>query len=135
MEKILGKNSAHIYALLRIVAGFMIMLHGTQKLFGFPPSGKPGGGGGGLSPLMAAAGGIEMVCGLLIMIGLLAGWAAFLASGTMAVAYFMVHQQGGALPIQNGGELAALYCWLFLYIASRGSGAWSVDALRSKDSA
>ena len=132
MEKILGKNSAHIYALLRIVAGFMIMLHGTQKLLGFPPSGKPGGP---LSPLIMAAGGIELVCGLLIMIGLLAGWAAFLASGTMAVAYFLAHQSNGALPIQNGGELAALYCWLFLYIASQGSGVWSLDALRNKGSA
>lgn len=130
MEKILGKNSAHIYALLRIVAGFMMMLHGSQKLLGFPASTRPGGG---LSPLIATAGGIELVGGLLVMIGLFAGWAAFLVSGTMAVAYFMAHQPGGALPIQNGGELAAIYCWLFLYIASRGSGAWSVDALRNRD--
>jgi putative oxidoreductase len=133
MEKILGKNSAHIYALLRIVAGFMMMLHGTQKLLGFPASTRPGGGG--LSPLIATAGGIELVGGLLVMIGLFAGWAAFLVSGTMAVAYFMAHQPGGALPIQNGGELAAIYCWLFLYIASRGSGVLSVDALRNKDTA
>ena len=132
MEKILGKNSAHIYALLRIVVGFMIALHGSQKLFGFPPSGRPASP---LSALILSAGIIEFACGLLIMIGLLAGWAAFLASGTMAVAYFMAHQPNGPLPIQNGGELAALYCWVFLYIASRGSGVWSVDALRNKGSA
>jgi putative oxidoreductase len=133
MEKILGKYSAQIYALMRIVVGFMFMLHGSQKLLGFPPSNRPGGGG--MTPLIAAAGGIELICGLLIMIGFLAGWAAFLASGTMAVAYFMVHQPGGILPIQNGGEPAALYCWVLLYIASQGSGAWSVDALRNKGSA
>ena len=130
MERILGKYSAHVYALLRIVAGFMFTLHGTQKLFGIPASSRPGGGGG-LMPLMAVAGGIELVCGLLIMIGLFAGWAGFLASGMMAVAYFMAHQPNGILPIQNQGELAALYCWVFLYIASRGSGAWSVDSLRN----
>ena len=129
MEKILGKNSAHIYALLRIVVGFMMALHGTQKLFGFPPSGRPAAP---LSNLILSAGIIEFACGLLIMIGFLAGWAAFLASGTMAVAYFMAHQPNGPLPIQNGGELAALYCWVFLYIASQGSGVWSVDALRNK---
>jgi len=71
---------------------------------------------------------IEFVAGVLIMVGFLTHWAAFLASGTMAVAYFMVHQPQGTLPIQNQGELAALYCFVFLYIAARGSGPWSVDA-------
>ena len=110
----------------------MIALHGSQKLFGFPPSGRPAGP---MSALILSAGIIEFACGLLIMIGLLAGWAAFLASGMMAVAYFTVHQPNGPLPIQNQGELAALYCWVFLYIASQGSGTWSVDALRNKGSA
>jgi putative oxidoreductase len=106
----------------------MFMLHGTQKFFGWPPSSKPGGGGSSdwLSTLGA---GIELVGGLMIMIGLFAGIAAFIASGMMAVAYFGWHQPGGALPIQNGGELAVLYCFVFFYIASVGSGIWSVDAL------
>jgi putative oxidoreductase len=75
---------------------------------------------------------IELVGGILIMIGLLASWAAFLASGMMAVAYFMVHQPGGTWPIQNHGELAVLYCFVFLYIAARGSGRFSVaNALKN----
>ncbi|MGH7293238.1 MAG: DoxX family protein, partial [Myxococcota bacterium] len=69
-----------------------------------------------------------LVGGALIAIGLRAGWAAFICSGTMAVAYFLAHQPQAALPIQNQGELAVVYCWMFLYIASRGSGALSVDA-------
>ena len=126
MERFLGRYSSYIYALLRIVAGFMFMLHGTQKFFGFPPSQQPGGPLDALSTLGAA---IELVGGFMILIGFFAGFAAFIASGMMAVAYFMVHQPMGALPIQNRGELAALYCFVFLYIASVGSGVWSVDSL------
>ena len=129
MEKFLGKYSSYIYALLRIVAGFLFMQHGTQKLLGFPPSGKPPMP---LSGLIMTAGVIELVAGLLILIGLFASIAAFIASGMMAVAYFMAHQPGGALPIQNGGELAALYSFLFLYIAAVGSGTWSVDSILGK---
>jgi putative oxidoreductase len=76
------------------------------------------------------AGPIELVGGLLVMIGLQAGWAAFLCSGTMAAAYFIGHQGNALFPIENRGELAALYCFVFLYIAMRGSGIWSVDASR-----
>ena len=72
---------------------------------------------------------IELVGGVLVMVGFQASWAAFLCSGTMAVGYFMFHQKHGALPIQNKGELAALYSFVFLYIATKGSGIWSVDAL------
>jgi putative oxidoreductase len=124
MERFLGRYEPYFYALLRIVAGFMFLLHGTQKLFAFPPppQAMPGG------TFMTVTGLLEVVLGLLIMIGFLGGYAGFLASGMMAVAYFMAHQPNGALPIQNGGELAALYCFVFLYIASRGSGALSVDA-------
>jgi putative oxidoreductase len=123
-ERYLGQFSEYAYALLRIVAGFMFLLHGTQKLFGTPagPAMPP-------STLMTAGGVIEVVAGLMIMLGLFAGLAAFIASGEMAVAYFMVHQPEGALPIQNRGELAALFCFVFLYIATRGSGALSLDSL------
>ena len=121
MSRILDRYADAIYALLRFVAGFMFMFHGLQKLFGAL--------GGQVQPtgsLAWFAGSIELVCGILIMIGLLASWAAFLASGTMAVAYFMVHQPMGTWPVQNQGELAALYAFVFLYIAARGSGPFSV---------
>ena len=125
-ERFLGRYSEYIYVLLRIVSGFLFILHGTQKLLGFPASGRPAGA---LNAMMTAAGVIEIVGGFLIMIGLFAGLAAFIASGEMAVAYFMVHQPMGAFPIQNNGEPAVLFCFIFLYIASRGSGILSVDSL------
>ena len=124
MERFLGRYEPYFYALLRIVSGFMFLLHGTQKLFAFPPPAQPMPGG----TFITVTGALELALGLLIMIGFLGGYAGFLASGMMAVAYFMAHQPNGALPIQNGGELAALYCFIFLYIASRGSGVLSVDA-------
>lgn len=137
MERYLGPFSPHAYALLRFFAGWMFMMHGTQKLFAWPP--RPGGGGGGaLSGLTLTAGMIEFVGGLLIAIGLGAAWAAFLSSGTMAVAYFKSHAGTGLefWPIVNRGELAVVYCFLFLYIAAVGSGIWSVDAaLRKRKSA
>ena len=128
MERFLGRYEPYIYAILRIVVGFLFLLHGTQKLFGFPPSAKPGGS---LNAMMAAAGVIELVAGLLILFGLFASIAAFIASGEMAVAYFMVHQPQGALPLQNNGEHTVLFCFIFLYIAARGSGIWSIDSLRN----
>jgi putative oxidoreductase len=130
MEKYLGRFSPQIYAIVRIVAGFMFMLHGTQKLLGTPAT--PGKPAGPLPPLLMAGGVIELVCGFLILIGLLAGWAAFLASGEMAVAYFIQHFPRHPLPIINQGEPAVLFCFLFLYIASVGSGIWSVDSLIRK---
>lgn len=128
MERFLGRYEPYFYALLRIVAGFMFFLHGTQKILGIPagrmPPMAPFSFPGGISGLL------ELVLGLMIMLGLLAGFAAFIASGEMAVAYFMAHFSAAApLPIQNGGELAALYCFVFLYIASRGAGPLSLDAL------
>ncbi len=129
MERFLGRYSTYIYAILRIVSGFLFMWHGTQKLFGYPPSGGPPSGDG-ISPLMAVGGTIEFVGGLMIMIGLFTAVAAFLSSGMMAVAYFMAHFSIQAfLPVVNKGELAVIYCFLFLYIASRGSGVWSVDSI------
>jgi len=132
MHGILGRYSTYIYSILRIVSGFLILWHGSQKLLGYPPAQMPPGSPPpeGLSPLMAVAGTIELVGGVLIMIGLFTGFAAFLTSGLMAVAYFMVHFSTQAfLPIVNKGELAVIYCFVFLYIASRGSGVWSVDSL------
>lgn len=113
------------YALMRIVAGFLFIWHGSQKLLGFPPS--------SFDPpahVTWIAGGIELVGGALIMIGLFTSPVAFLASGLMAAAYWMAHGTQALLPIQNGGELAALYCFVFLFIAAKGSGIWSVDGGR-----
>lgn len=127
MSSIMRPYAAQTYALMRIVAGLLFLWHGTQKLFGFP----------GVPPnvppfVVAIAGPIELIGGILVMVGLFAGWAAFLCSGLMAFAYWMVHGTHSLFPIENGGELAALYCFVFLYISAQGSGAWSVDAARSK---
>lgn len=126
MEKYLGKFSGPIYAITRIVFGLLFMMHGAQKLFG------AFGGQTAGAPLFQAAGVIEFVGGIMIMIGLFASWAAFISSGEMAVAYFMVHQPQGTWPIQNRGELVVLFSFFFLYVAAHGSGIWSVDALRKK---
>ena len=125
MERFLGKYSPYLYALLRIISGLMFAMHGSQKLFGIPGNKPPID-----VPLLKVAGVIELVAGLLIALGLLAGYAAFIASGEMAVAFFKQHfQTPSMLPILNGGELAVLYCFLFLYIASQGSGCCSLDRL------
>lgn len=126
MDNFLRSFEPYFYALLRIVTGFMFALHGAQKLFGFPPSGKPAQP---LGAFMTFGGILELVLGLMVMLGLFAGFAAFIASGEMAVAYFMAHQPAGILPIQNGGETAVLYCFIFLFIAARGSGVLSLDSL------
>jgi putative oxidoreductase len=122
MKPILGRFSGPAYALLRFVAGAMFACHGAQKLFGAFGAERQTG-----NPMMLVAGVIELFGGLLIAIGLAASYAAFVASGQMAVAYFMAHAPGGLWPIVNKGELAVLYCFVFLYISARGSGQWSVD--------
>jgi putative oxidoreductase len=126
------------YALFRIVFGFVFFLYGTQKMFGWF-----GGQQAALMSLQGAAGVIETLCGLLIMIGLFTRPAAFLASGEMAVAYFYIHvsvvglgPKGpggimGLLPVMNNGVPSALFCFAFLYMAARGSGIWSADAAMS----
>lgn len=126
MDKYLGKFSGQIYAITRFVFGFLFMIHGAQKLFG------AWGGQVATAPLYQFAGVVEFVGGIMIAIGLLAGWAAFIASGQMAVAYFKAHIGESIWPIQNGGEPAVLFCFFFLYVAAHGSGIWSVDALRRK---
>ena len=123
MDRWLGRHAERIYALLRIVTGLLFACHGAQKLFGLFGMPKMTS-----NPMMLAAGLIEFGGGLLIAIGLATGWAAFIASGEMAAAYFMAHAKGGFLPIVNKGELAVVYCFLFLYFAARGSGPYSVDA-------
>ncbi len=133
MERILGRYEPYFYALMRIVVGFLFIWHGSQKLLGFPPQPPPPPGSpapGGLSALIAVGGAIELIGGIMIMIGLFAGLAAFIASGMMAFAYFIQHFSiNKFLPVQNGGELAVIYCFVFLYIAARGSGLLSVDSL------
>ena len=127
MKRVLGPYKDHIFPLFRIVVGFMFACHGAQKLFGVL--------GGAVAPdtFMKVAGFIEFACGLLVMIGLFTGIAAFIASGEMAAAYFMVHAKGGFWPIVNKGELAALYTFVFLYIAAHGAGRWSVDSVMGKN--
>ena len=122
MKPLLGRFVTPAYALLRVVAGILFAFHGAQKLFGLF--------GGQQAPMLSQfwfAGVIELVGGILIAIGFLTSLAAFICSGEMAVAYFQAHVPRGTWPIQNGGELAALYCFVFLYIAARGGGPWSVD--------
>ena len=124
MERFLGPYSPQLYAIMRIVAGLMFAMHGTQKLLGWPGDGNTVE----LASLMGFAGIVELVAGLMIAFGFLTGWAAFIASGQMAVAFFMAHFPEGWNPLLNNGEKAVLYCFLFLYMAARGSGIWSVDA-------
>jgi putative oxidoreductase len=115
------------FALLRIIAGFLFLWHGSQKLLDFPPS-------GGTPPLhiLLIAGPIELLGGLLIMLGLGTRWVAFLASGQMAYAYWTAHAPNGLLPIVNHGEMAVLYCFVFLFIAAHGAGIWSMDNLLTR---
>ena len=115
------------YALFRIVVGLLFLWHGTQKLFGFPEPMPPG------APafIVYIAGPIELLGGVLVMIGLFTSWAAFLCSGLMACAYWMAHGLKALFPLVNGGELAILYCFAFLFISARGAGIWSVDGSRS----
>ena len=115
------------HVLLRVASGLMFMEHGGQKLLGW--FGGVGGGSAPLASKMGFAGILELVGGLLIALGLFTRPVAFLLSGEMAVAYFTAHQPNGMWPIQNRGELAALYAFVFLFFAAHGAGAFSLDAL------
>ncbi|ATW04087.1 DoxX family protein [Sphingorhabdus sp. YGSMI21] len=125
--KFLDGYKEHTYALLRIVAGLLFMAHGVQKLFNFPAAfDYP------LNPVLYAAAAIELIGGAAIALGLFTRPAAFIASGMSAAAYWMAHGSSGLYPITNGGEIVALYCFIFLFIAARGAGMWSVDGKMSE---
>lgn len=119
----LSAYESHTYALMRIVTGFLFLWHGSQKVLGWPgevPAGAP-------AFILYTAGPIELIGGILVMVGLFTRPVAFLCSGLMAFAYWLGHGFQALLPVINKGELAALYCFVFLYIAARGAGIWSVD--------
>jgi putative oxidoreductase len=113
------------FALLRVATGILFACHGAQKLFGA----LGGRQVADIASMQGAAGVIELVGGVLIAIGLFASWAGLVASAEMFVAYFMAHAPEGAVPIQNGGELALLYAFVFLFVAAHGAGAYSIDSL------
>jgi putative oxidoreductase len=125
MQKALASLAPYFYAALRIAAGLAFAQHGAQKLFGLL-----GGQAVALSSQRGLAGIIEFVGGILIALGLFTTPVAFLASGEMAWAYFQNHAPKGPFPIQNGGELAVLYCFIFLYLSALGSGKLSIDSIR-----
>jgi putative oxidoreductase len=114
------------YFLLRIVAGFLFIQFGGVKLFGWF-GGMPGGGTAAFPSQIWIGSVLEVFGGLLIMLGLFTRPVAFILSGEMAVAYFQFHQPGGMWPAQNQGTPAVLYCFIYLYMAARGGGDWSVD--------
>lgn len=121
--------SERLLSVLRIMSGLLLLQHGTTKILGFPPSAMSHAP---LTTLAGFAGILELVGGLLLVIGLFTRPTAFVLSGMTAVAYFVAHAPKGFFPMLNGGELAALYCFVFLYIAAAGPGPWSVDAGRAR---
>jgi putative oxidoreductase len=129
MPPIPARWGPRLLSLLRMVGTFLYMAHGTQKLFVWPTS-EPGHAVA-LVSLMGLAGVIEVFGGLLLFLGLFTRPVAFVLAGEMAVAYFMAHAPAGPWPVQNKGEAAVLYCFFFLFVAARGAGAWSLDAMRS----
>ena len=120
--------AGYILSVLRILAAATFLTHGTIKLFGWPSS----MGDGSLSTLMLVAGLLEVVGGLLLVVGLFSRPVAFVLSGLMAAAYFMAHAPQGFFPVLNNGEAAMLFCWVFLYVAAAGPGPISVDAMRGR---
>ena len=126
MAAFMGRFDAQVYALFRIVTGLLFLWHGSSKLLGFPtaaPAEAP-------AFVLYTAGPIELVGGILVMLGLFTRWSAFVCSGLMAAAYWMAHGLTSFWPVLNEGTLAALYCFVFLFVSARGAGKWSVDGLR-----
>ena len=119
----LSNYSSQILGITRIVAGLAFLEHGTTKLLNFPP----GPMHPALTTLPGAGGVIELVAGALILLGLFSRWAAFIASGEMAAAYFLGHFPRSIFPTQNGGDAAILFCFLFLYLAAAGPGSFAVN--------
>ena len=122
--------SPRLLSVVRIMSGLLLLQHGTGKLLKFPAGVVPANFS--IATMPGYAGIIEFVCGILLVIGLFSRPAAFVASGMTAVAYFTVHAPQGFFPILNRGELAVLYCFVFLYLAAAGPGPWSIDAARRK---
>jgi putative oxidoreductase len=118
-----------LLSLLRIVAALIFLAHGTQKLFGFPP--RASGMGPEVFSLLWFAAVLELVGGLLLLVGLWTRPVAFILSGEMAFAYFLAHAPRNFFPALNGGDAAILYCFVFLYMAAAGGGAWSLDNART----
>jgi putative oxidoreductase len=121
-----------LLSVLRIVVGAMFIQHGSQKLFGALGGTGPGQGAVALMSQMGVAGVLEFFGGLLLLLGLFTRPVAFLLSGMMAVAYFQFHAPGSFFPVVNKGELAVVYCFLFLYLCAAGGGPWSVDSLLAR---
>jgi putative oxidoreductase len=117
-----------VLSIVRIVAALIFMEHGTQKLFGFPPSANPAPA---LMSLSGIAGLLEVIGGPLLVLGLFTRPVAFILSGQMAFAYWLAHAPRSFFPVLNNGDAAILYCFLFLYLAFAGGGAWSVDRMMS----
>jgi putative oxidoreductase len=127
MEK-LSAYAPQMLSVLRIMSGLIFMAHGTMKLLNFPPAAQPVN----LATMAGAAGFFELIGGALLVLGLFTRPVAFVLSGVMAVAYFLVHAPRGFFPVLNGGDAAILYCFVFLYIFFAGAGPWSIDAMRRR---
>jgi putative oxidoreductase len=133
MKATLDPLSPHLLSVLRIMSGLLFLEHGTSKLLGVPPSAMHWSFQ--IASLAGWSGILEFVGGILLVIGLFTRFTAFILSGEMAVAYFTVHAPKGFYPMMgggNGGEIAVLYCFVFLYLAAAGGGPWSLDRLRHR---
>lgn len=125
MASFMRRFTGETYAALRVMAGLLFFFHGSHKLFGYPQAAPDAP-----AVILYVAGTIELVGGALVALGLFTRHAAFLCSGLMAAAYWIAHGTKHLFPLLNGGELAVLYCFVFLYVAAHGAGKWSLDTLR-----
>ena len=131
LDTLAAEWAPRLLSVLRIVSALIFLAHGTQKLFGFPP--RAGGAAGPeVLSLLWFAGALELVGGLLLLVGLFTRPVAFVLSGQMAFAYWIAHAPRNAFPTLNGGDASILYCFVFLYMAAAGGGAWSLDQARRR---